>query len=341
AVKPGWLDSKVETNTYLFLDDVIQQPLYPSGFPTSGWGHNGPDYEMDPVVVSTHGTSIKEDLKAVPTLSLVMDVNDWFGSGGQGIYPQGETIERAVSAEMIFPEGDEGFQIDCAVMIVGGSSTNRWKMDKLSMRLKFKGEYGPTELRFPVFGDEATDEFDTLVLDARMNNSWGYGGGVQVRGTRPWIMGRPIYQRDVAQYARDQFVSDVQNAMGGYGTHGRHVHLYLNGLYWGLYWLHERPDEHFAASYFGGDDDDYDVLKHSSSTVIHGTGDSYSDMFGIANSGLGSNTQYQLIQQYLDVPNLIDYMITNFYVGNTDILMVGGDTIVGTPSTRWRTSTKM
>ncbi|NIQ08197.1 MAG: hypothetical protein GWO10_00070, partial [candidate division Zixibacteria bacterium] len=318
AVKPGWLDSKVETHTYLFLGDVVHQPLYPSGFPNNGWGHAGPDYEMDPNVIIYHGTSIKDDLKAVPTLSLAMDVNDWFGLDGQGIYPQGELSERAVSAEFILPDGSEGFQIDCAVMIVGGSSVYRWKMDKLSMRLKFKGEYGPTELRYPVFGQEATDEFDTLVLDARMNNSWGYGGGVLVRGTRPWIIGRSVNQRDVAQYTRDQFASDIHNAMGGYGTHGRHVHLYLNGLYWGLYWLHERPDEHFAASYFGGDDDDYDILKHNSSTVIHGTADNYSDLFQIASSGLGSNTQYQLIQQYLDVPDLINYMITNFYIGNTD-----------------------
>ncbi|MHC4642137.1 MAG: lamin tail domain-containing protein, partial [Planctomycetota bacterium] len=318
AVKPGWLDSKVETHTYMFLNDIIQQPFRPTGFPTSGWGHDGPDYEMDPEVVIAHGSSIKEDLKAVPTLSLAMDVNDWFGSDGRGIYPQGELSERAVSAELILADGSEGFQIDCAVMIVGGSSVNRWKMDKLSMRLKFQAEYGPTELRYPLFGEEATDEFDTLVLDARMNNSWGYGGGVLVRGTRPWIFGRSVYQRDVAQYTRDQFVSDIQNAMGGYGAYGRHVHLYLNGLYWGLYWVHERPDEHFASSYFGGDDDEYDVLKHNSYTVLNGSNSNYLEMFSIANDGLPFDSQYQLIQQYLDVPNLIDYMITNFYVGNTD-----------------------
>jgi hypothetical protein len=318
AVKPGWLDSAVETHTYIFLDDVIHQPNLPSGFPAN-WGHTGNgDYGMDPEVVNVRGAEIKNDLKAVPTLSLAMDVNDWFKSGGQGIYIDGELSERAVSAEFILPDGSEGFQIDCAVMIVGGTSVNRWKMDKLSMRLKFKGEYGPTELRFPVFGEDATDEFDTLVLDARMNNSWGYGGGVLVNGTRPWISGRSVYQRDIAQYTRDQFVSDIQNAMGGYGAYGRHVHLYLNGLYWGLYWLHERPDEHFAASYFGGDDEDYDVLKHGSGTIVNGSGTNYNEMFTVANDGLASNSQYQLIQQYLDVPNLIDYMITNFYVGNTD-----------------------
>jgi hypothetical protein len=317
AFKPGWLESDIETHTYIFLDKVIQQPTNPPGFPTN-WGHTGNgDYEMDPEVVTAYSSTIKDDLKSVPTLSLVMNVDDWFGSS-QGIYIQGERSERAVSAELLFPDGSEGFQINCCVMIVGGSSVYRWKMDKLSMRLKFKGEYGPTELRFPVFGDEASDEFDTLVVDARMNNIWAYGGGVLLPyNSRPWIVGRPT-QRDVAQYTRDQFVSDIQNATGGYGTHGRHVHLYLNGLYWGLYWLHERPDEHFAADYFGGDDDDYDVLKHNSNTVINGYGTNYNEMFSIANAGLASDSQYQLIQQYLDVPNLIDYMITNFYVGNTD-----------------------
>jgi hypothetical protein len=270
---------------------------------------------MDPQVVSAYSGTIKDDLKAVPTLSIVMHRDNWLGSGG--IYLSGELVERACSAEMIFADGNDGFQIDCCVMIVGGSSTSRWKMDKLSMRLKFKDEYGPPELEFPVFGEDATDEFDTLVVDARMNNSWPYGGGVTARGSRPWIS-RTLYQRDLAQYTRDQFVSDIQTAAGSYGTYGRHVHLYISGLYWGLYWLHERPDEHFGADYFGGDDEDYDVLKHSSGTVVNGYATNYNEMFSIANAGLESDTQYALIQQYLDVPDFIGYMLANFYVGNTD-----------------------
>ncbi|MHC4242710.1 MAG: CotH kinase family protein, partial [Planctomycetota bacterium] len=320
AVKPGFKSTNIDTQTYIFLDDVIRQPVRPDGFPTN-WGHTGRgDYEMDPEVVNNarYRNTIKDDLMSVPSLSLVMDVDDWFKSGGQGIYIRGERSERAVSAELILPDGRQGFQINCSVMIVGGSSVNRWKMDKLSMRLKFKSEYGSSKLRFPVFGEDVTDEFDTLVVDARMNNSWGYGGGVMLpNNSRPWISGRPS-QRDVAQYTRDPFVADIQNTMGGYAPHGRHIHLYLNGLYWGMYWLHERPDEHFAAAYFGGNDEDYDVIKHRSNTVINGSGASYNQLFNIANAGLASENQYQQIQQYLDVPDLIDYMITNFYVGNTD-----------------------
>jgi hypothetical protein len=133
-------------------------------------------------------------------------------------------------------------------------------------------------------------------------------------------------------------MADIQNAAGGYGPEGRHVHLYLNGLYWGLYWIHERPDEHFAAAYFGGEDEDYDVLKHNSSQVINGSGAAYNQMFNIANSGLGSSERYQSIRDYLDIPDFINYVITNQWAGNWDW---GGKNWYATynrvdPTGRWR-----
>jgi hypothetical protein len=312
AYKQNWKSTDVITQTYIFLEDVIRQPVLPSGFPAN-WGYkeNG-DYQMDPDVVKnpSYSGTIKDDLKTLSSLSLVMDVDDWFGQN-QGIYLEGELEERAVSAELIFPDQTEGFQINCAVMIVGGTSVDRWKMDKLSMRLKFKNDYGPSTLKYPLFGIDQAQEFNTLVVDARMNNSWAYGGGVTV-------VGRELTQRDLAQYTRDQFVSDLQNNLGGYAPHGRHIHLYLNGLYWGLYWLHERPDEYFSASYLGGNPEDFDVLKHNSSSVVSGSNQHYLAMMDIANSGLKSNSAYQLIEQYLDISDFINYLLVNFYVGNWD-----------------------
>jgi len=333
AVKSGWLPSNVDTHTYIFLDDVITQPKYPAGFPTSGWGHAGPDYQMDPVVVDAYHSTIKDDMKSIPTLSLVMDVDDWFGSKGIYVNKSQDGTERVVSMEFIDPQIGDAFQINCAVAMQGGvsgggTSLSRWKIDKLSMRLKFK-EYtddrtptgGPTKLNYPVFPNSPVDSFDTLVLDARLGNTWPYGGGVTDSGSRPWISGRPIYQPDIAQYTRDQFVADIQNELAGYSHHGRHVHLYINGLYWGIYNLHERPDHRFAASYFGGDAEDYDCIKHNSNDprmLINGSNVSFNQMLNIAESGLASDERYQLIQQYLDVDNFIDYLIPNYFVGNYD-----------------------
>jgi hypothetical protein len=330
AFKTGWMPTNVDTHTYIFLDDVIKQPEHPAGFPTSGWGHAGPDYQMDPVVVGAYSDTIEDDLKSIPTLSLVMDTDDWFGNKGIYVNSSQDGTERIVSMEFIDPNSGENTQINCAIAMQGGvsgggTSLDRWKIDKLSMRLKFKEDTddgtptgGPTKLHFKVFTNSPVDSFDTLVLDARLGNTWPYGGTTTDHGSRPWISGRSIYQPDVAQYTRDQFVADIQNALGGYSHHGRHVHLYLNGLYWGIYNLHERPDHRFAAAYFGGNADDYDCLKHNSSMIINGSNAGFNQMMNIAESGLASDQQYQLIKQYLDVDNFIDYLIPNYFVGNYD-----------------------
>ena len=241
AFVPGWRSTDVDTHTYIFLNQVLQQDG--AGFPDT-WGHAGADYEMDPEIVTSalYSNQMISSLTALPSVSLALPVDSMFGSGGAGIYPSGENVPRATSVELIAAadETDE-FQINCSVEIVGGSSVNRWKTDNLSMRLRFKAPWGPSKLKSDIFGRGNADEFDALILDARLNNVWHYGPNDT--------------QRRRAQYVRDQYPADLQNAMGGYGQHCIYVHLYVSGLYWGIHALHERPDESFAATYFGGDRD--------------------------------------------------------------------------------------
>ncbi|NQU75977.1 MAG: lamin tail domain-containing protein, partial [Planctomycetes bacterium] len=339
AVKTLYLPSNIDTQTYIFLDHVLLQDG--SGLPAySNWGDSGPDWEMDPEVIDDElftdddGLSfdVADALLAAPTLSLVMDWNDWFGGGG--IYISGEGDERICSAELISPDSsEEGFQVNCTVQIVGGSSTSRWKMDKLSMRLKFRQQLddgtptgGPGKLSYDLFPDSQVNQFDTVVLDARMNMTWAYGGSVKVNIDSSTS---DDLQNPYAQYTRDQFPSDIQNTMGGLAPHGRPVHLYLNGVHWGLYFVHERPDGAFAASYLDGEKEDYDVLKHDPGfdwvvgfdddlVAKQNAADNYDALSAAANQDLSSATNYNAILDLIDVDALADYMIMNFYIGNTD-----------------------
>src|SRR5262249_26462461 len=73
AFKTGWTPTDVDTQTYIYLNDVIHQTG--TGLPTfATWGHSGPDWNMDQTVVTnpTYSGQIVNDLKAVPTMSLVM-----------------------------------------------------------------------------------------------------------------------------------------------------------------------------------------------------------------------------------------------------------------------------
>ncbi|HEV56396.1 MAG TPA: hypothetical protein ENN87_02720, partial [Phycisphaerales bacterium] len=330
AFKDGCLPTNVDTHTYIFLNDVVKQATHPStgaqvvpaGYPEiwPGGSYRNPpepiagDYQVDPDVAdpdglygSVYAQTFIDDLKAVPTLSVVLPKDEAFGPTGIYINQNQDGTERRCSAELIDPSGAEpGFQVNCAVRMQGGvsgggTSLNRWKVPKLSMKLVFRGAYGPSKLRYPLFDDpEATDWFDQIILEARANNVWYHPSSGQNR---------------LAQYTRDQFASDLQNAMGGYGTYGRPVHLYINGLYWGLYWIHERPDESFAAAYLGGEPEDYDVLKHNASLVVNGVQTavpSFQQLLGVP------ATDFERLTRHLDVPNFIDYIILHTYLGNWD-----------------------
>ena len=134
-------------------------------------------------------------------------------------------------------------------------------------------------------------------------------------------------QRLRAKQIQDQYVSDLQNLAGGQAPHGRFVHVYINGLYWGVYDLHERPDESFAESYLGGDKDDYDVIKHTATTVVasdvnnpSSAINNYADLLTrVRVADLATNpTSYANVAAKLDIDDFIDYMIAQDYAGNDD-----------------------
>lgn len=311
AVKSGFEPTNVDTQSYIYPEQVLQQGE--TGVPfnrAARWGHAGADWEMDPEIVNHSNPEVRpipEDLLRIATVSLTMDFDEMFGRNG--IYIAGQSVERKASIEFMNPDNSvddpnsaDGFHTVGTVQIVGGSSTSRWKSDKLSLRLKFK-----PDLKYPVFGKDAADRFDTLVLDARLNNVWHYGGGSD-----------PTGQRGRAQYVRDQYVANLHNAMGGHSPHGRHIHLYINGIYWGLHTLHERPDDNFAASYLGGDNNDYDSIKHTPTDVLQGSSSNYNRLHSLANRVLRDESSYKAISDMLDIDDFIAYMLVNYYVGNTD-----------------------
>ena len=97
---------------------------------------------------------------------------------------------------------------------------------------------------------------------------------------------------------------------------GRFVHLYLNGLYWGVYNLAERPDEHFAAEHFGGKAKDYDA--RNADNVLSGDEIAWKELLALANGGLSNAAPYETIGRLLDLPAFADFMIVNLYGGNAD-----------------------
>ena len=115
---------------------------------------------------------------------------------------------------------------------------------------------------------------------------------------------------------------DTQLAMGQLSPHGSYVHLYINGLYFGLYAPQERPDASFMAQHLGGDKDDYDVI--SAGEVKDGTADAWNELLTRAARDLSVPENYDAVLEMLDVDSLIDYMIVHLWGGTTDWPAPGG-----------------
>ncbi|KPK49452.1 MAG: hypothetical protein AMK72_04550 [Planctomycetes bacterium SM23_25] len=256
-----------------------------------------------------YAATIKDDLKSLPTLSIVMNIDDMFGpsgiytnSGGSGV-----AWERETSVELIYPDGAEGVQVDCGIRIQGGAFRSHSLTKKHSLRLLFKDRYGPTKLQYDWFGDGAVDSFDTITLRAGANDGYTWSSA-----------------KYTEQYIRDEFGRSLQLATGNAAAHGTFVHLYINGIYWGLYNPVERPDDAFSASYYGGEKEDWDSIHDGGAAA--GNTAAWSQMISKCNAGLfqevqGNNpdgTPNPAYPHLLDVPNYIDYMILNIWGGNWD-----------------------
>lgn len=297
--------SAVTTHSYIFLDQIMHQSKKPPGLPAGPTAWNGlpSAYQMEPRVVNSpaYSNRMRGAFQSLPVASIVCSRDDLFGP--RGLYlnttQRGAEWERACSAEMILPDGKTAFQIDCGIRIQGAMNRVPDRSPKHSFRLLFKEQYGASKLRYRVFPDSPVNKFDTLVLRADYNNSWvHWDGRAQPR----------------AQRIRDAWMKDSQRAMGWVAPHNRYVHLFLNGLYWGVYDFTERPDSSFAAAYFGGASEDYDVINEFQAKG--GTLEAFTQLRSL--QGLARDDAYRKLTQLLNITEYIDYLLLNHYGANQD-----------------------
>src|ERR1051326_1921734 len=157
-----------------------------------------------------------------------------------------------------------------------------------------------------MFGPDGASEFDSFDLRTFQNYSWSFQG--DSRGI----------------FLRDQFSRDSQLDMGHNAERGYFCHLYINGQYWGLYNTDERAEASYGASYFGGNKEDYDVIKVDTSAgytifATEGNMDAWTRLWLAATNGFASDANYYKVQglnldgtpnpayeNLLDVDNLIN-----------------------------------
>ena len=265
AYKGGMLPSKVKTNTYFY--------------------------------------GLSANRKRIPALSLVTDDRHLWGSKGIQKQPNatrhGIAWERPVSTELIRPDDNGGFAVDCGIRIQGGgyvrpryNPNSRLPFSKYSFRLYFRGDYGAGRLEYPLFGDIPVQSFDRIVLRAGMNDH-----------TNPFI--------------KDEWARRLCSNVGQVCPRGNFVNLFINGQYKGYYNPCERIDTKFLADWYQTDEN-YDLIAQFNE-VQAGTVTSWRKMLNYVNRyDMNDPEHFQVVEKQLDMPAMADYLLPLIYAANDD-----------------------
>ena len=265
AFKSGYSPTNIDTNTYVFAEDVIQQRNMSNSITENA--------RYKPLMIDA--------LKGIPSISLSLESPSRLNTDD----------EKALSIEMIFPDGKKGFQENAGVTHYGGYFTN---FSKKSFRIYFRGEYGTTKLRFPIFDgfeyeNPPAQEFDSINLRS---------------GSHDMI--------DRGAYMSNRFTDDSMLEMGNIAPHGRFVHVYINSEYWGMYHLRERWNASMASEYFGGGKEDYEAINANNTgneflqgVVFDGSGKYWGETRNLING----NSPFSNTSNHMDIPNMIDFML--------------------------------
>ena len=267
-------------------------------------------------------SKLADGLQQLPILSIVSDKDNFFSHENDpergGIYiftgpPVGDDTghgwTRPASVELFGGPQQHDLTTSCGIRLHGGHGRLAEKNPKHSFRLVFKEQYGPKTLQYPLFDQDAPQKFNQLVLRCHFGNSWQH-----------WNEGN----RQKAQYARDVWARRMQRKLGRTSVDALYVHLFLNGMYWGLYNMAERVDDQYGKDHLGGQKADIDVIKIEESGGNHieaseGNLDAWQLMTNVARQAATDDDAYRQLQDsLLDVDAFIDYMLINQYGGNTD-----------------------
>jgi len=193
--------------------------------------------------------------------------------------------ERRAQAEFFEPDGQRGFSQDVGLLVRGA-----WSRSSAQKSVEFEArrKYGSSNMRHRVFPDLEADVFDCLVL-----------------GQRGIVFHDPLVHSLMTGTALDVLA-------------GRPAHLYLNGQYWGSYYLQEKINSTYLARHHGSEANPADLIEDGHDPK-NGDARSLRELYNyVQRANLTTPEGYAGAAQRMDIDNFIDYQLIEIFADNRD-----------------------
>ena len=254
----------------------------------------------------------------LPVISIAVKNADMFGSSGiwsttyynsttGKYYNNTSEVEGRVT---YIEDGEEKYSTGCGIKIFGGM-TRYYK--KKSLQLKFRAKYGDSEFNYPVFEGLDIDSFNSLVLRA---------GGQSLLNM--------VYKDEYINSIMSPYMPSV--LFQAY----KPVNVFINGEYYGVYFLREKIDDDFVASHEGCDKAGVTVIDHMSMVKYGSSDQGFADLWKyIKSHDLSITENYEYVESLVDIESLADFYIAQIWAANTD----NGNVRMyktGEPGSKWK-----
>lgn len=225
---------------------------------------------------------------------------------GENALKRGRASERKIHIEALSSDGTLLFEQHAGVRVFGGSSREH-AIKSLKLHARKEYESGKGTFKTDIFGSvdlsgEPITKYDKLVLR---------GGGDDFQSA----------------FLRDELVQRLA-ADAGFSAYEAVVPAlaYVNGEYYGFYWLHESYCDKYFQSRNGKSDGEYIVLEGSEKNkslsddaAETAAAKEFNSLYKkYAYADLTKDGTYNELCSLVDVENYLDYMSLNMYVANYD-----------------------
>lgn len=201
-------------------------------------------------------------------------------------FQRGRHWERPAAFAYYAPDGGATEQ-DCGLRVHGNSQ--RVLVQK-GLSLYARREYGGNRFSYPFFGPEGRTDYRRLVLRP-WSTSWS-GAGIE-----DWL----------CQHLADSLRFDHLAT--------RPVVLFLNGEYWGIYFLEEKADEHYIEEHHGVDSRQVDLLAYWGDEVENGSAERWRAFYQWLEA---DGTDMGRLSNEVDTGAVMDYMLMQILILNDD-----------------------
>jgi hypothetical protein len=216
--------------------------------------------------------------------------------------------EAPIHTEIFESDGECVFRSPTGLRLFGGMSR---LFPQKSVAIVADETYGEKKIKHPLFGKKQLKSFKFLTL---RNSGSDFG----------------------KTHFRDAFMTGLLDECDIDKQAYRPAHVYINGLYWGIYNMREKVNTHFISDHHDVDRDSIDLIEHFL-VLRQGSSGTYRQMLDFMETHeLSDPVNFAYVERLMEVDNFINYQVAQIYFDNQD---AGGNIKYWRPQTengRWR-----